>query len=372
MLSAARTLPQRAVRRYTVVASAAAAAAPTATLAVRVHGGARYADKDGLAHLLSRFNFQSTGDKSALRLVRESELLGGALRSSVDREYITLQATFLKESLPYYVNAIASVLYKTSFKPHELVESVGPAAAYDLAVATSDPVKVAEDALYAATYRSAGLGRPVLFDGVEQVTLDDIKQYANKVYTQENIEIFATGVEERDLKRFVGESLINTLPKGSAIKEAAAPKAFAGEVRIRAHGPNVAAVAIPAESAAQIPELQVLKAYLASPLYANADAIERVAFDSFSGTHGLLSLYVKGANASAVSANIKKVVADLKAGLDIAPAKELAQVDAALAAQQSAVPVEQLALDKVAKFKLGKFAYSAVGDVTQLPYRDEL
>lgn len=372
MLSAARTLPQQAVRRYTVHAAAAAAAAPTASLAVRVHAGARYADKDGLAHLLSRFNFQATGDKSALRLVRESELLGGALRSTVDREYITLQATFLKESLPYYVNAIASVLYKTSFKPHELVESVGPAAAYDLAVATSDPIKVAEDALYAATYRSAGLGRPVLFDGVEQITLDDIKQYANKVYTQENIEIFATGVEERDLQRFVGESLINTLPKGSAIKEAAAPKSFAGEVRVRAHGPNVAAIAVPAETAAQIPELQVLKTFLASPLYANAGAIDTVSFDSFNGTHGLLTLFVKGSDASAVSANIKKVAADLKAGLDISAAKELAQVDAALVSQQSTVAVEPLAVDKVGKFKLGKFAYSAVGDVSQLPYRDEL
>ncbi|EGA56338.1 Qcr2p [Saccharomyces cerevisiae FostersB] len=199
MLSAARLqFAQGSVRRLTV--SARDAPTKISTLAVKVHGGSRYATKDGVAHLLNRFNFQNTNTRSALKLVRESELLGGTFKSTLDREYITLKATFLKDDLPYYVNALADVLYKTAFKPHELTESVLPAARYDYAVAEQCPVKSAEDQLYAITFRK-GLGNPLLYDGVERVSLQDIKDFADKVYTKENLEVSGENVVEADLKR---------------------------------------------------------------------------------------------------------------------------------------------------------------------------
>lgn len=363
-------LIKQSVRRYTI--SSLESAGKTSTLAVKVHAGSRYADKDGLAHLLSRFNFQTTNDKSTLRLVRESELLGGKLESTLDREFITLRATFLKENLPYYVNAIANVLYKTSFKPHELVESVAPAAGYDLAIIQQNPIALAKEALYNSTYRT-DLGKPLLFDGVEEITLDDIKEYANKVYTQENIEIEGFGINERDLQRLVSDSLINTLPKGSSLKVSEAPKSFSGETRIRSQGTSVAAISIPVAKES-IPEFEVLKAYLTSPVYELVDVIDTVSFEKFNNTHGLFSLYVKGSDAAVVAKNIKEVVSSLKKGKDISVAKELAKVESELANEQSILPEnhEPLKLDAVKNFKLGKFSYVALGDVSKLPYLDEL
>ncbi|SMN22859.1 similar to Saccharomyces cerevisiae YPR191W QCR2 Subunit 2 of the ubiquinol cytochrome-c reductase complex [Maudiozyma saulgeensis] len=362
-------LIKQSIRRYTI--NSLDNVGQTSTLAVKVHAGSRYADKDGLAHLLSRFNFQTTNDKSALRLVRESELLGGKLESTIDREFITLKATFLKENLPYYLNAIANVLYKTSFKPHELVESVAPAAGYDLAVAQQNPIKIAEDALYNATYRT-DLGKPLLFDGVEEITLDDIKTYANKVYTQENIEIEGSGINENDLKRLVADSLINTLPKGTSLKVSKEPKSFVGETRIRSQGTSVAAISIPVVKTS-IPEYEVLKAYLTSPIYPLSDVIDTVSFDKFNGSHGLFSLYVKGSDATVVAKNIKEIIANLKKGQDISVAKELAQVEFALANEQSILPETQepLKVETVKNFKLGKFSYVAIGDVSKLPFLDE-
>lgn len=224
MLSAARLqFAQGSVRRLTV--SARDAPTKISTLAVKVHGGSRYATKDGVAHLLNRFNFQNTNTRSALKLVRESELLGGTFKSTLDREYITLKATFLKDDLPYYVNALADVLYKTAFKPHELTESVLPAARYDYAVAEQCPVKSAEDQLYAITFRK-GLGNPLLYDGVERVSLQDIKDFADKVYTKENLEVSGENVVEADLKRFVDESLLSTLPAGKSLVSKSEPKFF--------------------------------------------------------------------------------------------------------------------------------------------------
>ncbi|SCV05109.1 LANO_0H00232g1_1 [Lachancea nothofagi CBS 11611] len=356
-----------AARQYHI--SAKDSAGKVSTLAVRVHAGSRYAEKDGVAHLLSRFNFHNTGNKSALRLVRESELLGGRFESSVDREYITLKATFLKEDLPYYVSALGDVVYKTSFRPHELPESVLPAAKYDLLQAESCPIKKSENLLYNVVFRN-DLGKTVLYDGVQKVTLDDIKTYADKVYTRDNIEISGQGVNEADLKRFVNDSLFASLPQGTSLAKETAPKTYVGEARQRSsEGESVAAIAVPVAKS-DFASYQVLTSYLTSALSDLSSLISQVKFDKFSNA-GLFSLYVKGADAKVVSENIQKVVAALKKGQDISVAKDVAALQLALKNETEAFP-EQLSLDKVKDFKLGKFGYAAVGDVSNLPFADQL
>ncbi|SCU97585.1 LAME_0F20164g1_1 [Lachancea meyersii CBS 8951] len=356
-----------AARQYHI--SAKDSASKVSTLAVRVHAGSRYATKDGVAHLLSRFNFHNTGNKSALRLVRESELLGGRFESSVDREYITLKATFLKEDLPYYVSALGDVVYKTSFRPHELPESVLPAAKHDLAKAQACPVKISESLLYNVVFRN-NLGNAVLYDGVQKVSLEDIKTYADKVYTRDNIEIAGLGVNEADLKRFVNDSLFASLPQGTSLAKESAPKTYVGETRLRSSkGDSVAAIAVPVAKA-DFATYEVLATYLTSALSDLSSVISKVKFDSYSNA-GLFSLYVKGPDAKAVSENVQKVVSSLKKTQDISVAKDATALRLALKSETEPF-VEQLSLDKVKDFKLGKFSYVAVGDVSNLPFADQL
>lgn len=359
-------LVKQAVRRYTVTSTDGSG--KISTLAVKVHAGSRYATKDGVAHLLSRFNFQNTSGKSSLRLVRESELLGGGFQSSVDREFITLSATFLKEDLPYYVHALGNVLYKTSFRPHELTESVLPAAHHDLLVAQTCPIKKAENLLYNVTFRS-GLGNPILYDNVENVSLEDIKSYADKVYTKENIEITGQGVNEADLKRFVNDSLLSSLPSGTPLAATVAPKTYSGETRARFVGESVAAIAVPVTKES-FAEYEVLARYITSPLSDLSSLVHSSKLTRFADT-GLFTLFVKGPNASTVSENIKKVVSELKKGKDISAAKEYASLKFALD-NETALPPAALKLDSVKNVKLNKFSYVAVGDVSNLPFADEL
>ncbi|CAI6921604.1 ANL_collapsed_G0058510.mRNA.1.CDS.1 [Saccharomyces cerevisiae] len=340
MLSAARLqFAQGSVRRLTV--SARDAPTKISTLAVKVHGGSRYATKDGVAHLLNRFNFQNTNTRSALKLVRESELLGGTFKSTLDREYITLKATFLKDDLPYYVNALADVLYKTAFKPHELTESVLPAARYDYAVAEQCPVKSAEDQLCAITFRK-GLGNPLLYDGVERVSLQDIKDFADKVYTKENLEVSVNPNQ----KSFLGE-----------------------ENRVRFIGDSVAAIGIPVNKAS-LAQYEVLANYLTSALSELSGLLSSAKLDKFTDG-GLFTLFVRDQDSAVVSSNIKKIVADLKKGKDLSPAINYTKLKNAVQNESVSSPIE-LNFDAVKDFKLGKFNYVAVGDVSNLPYLDEL
>lgn len=366
-MSARYQFAKQALRRYTV--SATDGSGKISTLAVKVHGGSRYATKDGISHLLSRFNFQNTSGKSALRLVRESELLGGKFESTVDREFITLKATFLKEDLPYYVNALGNVLYKTSFKLHELKETVLPAAQHDLLVAETCPLKKAEELLYNVTYRK-GLGNALLYDGVEKVSLEEIKAFADKVYTKENIEIVGQGVNEADLKKFVSDSLLNSLPTGSPLAASVAPKTYVGESRARfSDADSVAAIAVPVAQES-FAEYEVLSRYVTSPLSGLDTAVHSAKLQRFHDA-GLFTLAVKGPDATQVAQNIKRVVSELKKGKDLSVAREYAALQFAVE-NDGAVPPATLNAEKVGNFKLGKFNYVAVGDVSNLPYADEL
>lgn len=345
------------VRKYTI--SAVESPGRLSTLVVKCHAGSRYSPKDGVSHLLSRFNFQNTNAKSALRLVRESELLGGTLESVVCREFITLKATFLKEQLPYFVETLGNVLYKTSFRPHELPESVLPAAAYDLALAKADPIWRANDLLYQVTYKNDGLARPILYDGVENITLDDIKDFANKVYTRENIDIYGTGINQQDLTRFVSDSLINTLPGGKSLKDSSNPsKAFTGETRQRSAGTSIVGISIPVDKAS-IPTYQVLSTYLNSSLFPYKVNAQLGLFDN---SYGLFKFFVKDDDPTIVTKEIKDIVSKLKQGIDISSAINLTKLNINHAEN----------LEKVKNFKLGQFSYVAIGNVSNLPFKDDL
>jgi ubiquinol-cytochrome c reductase core subunit 2 len=362
----ATSIPQ-ASRGYATKVSAVDTAGKISSLTVKINAGARYAPKDGLSHLLSRFNFQNTRQRSALRLTRESELLGGEFSSTFDRESIYLTANFLKESLPYYVNALGDVLYKTSYRPHELPEIVQPVAKYDLSKALANPIYKAEELLHAATFRS-GLGNPLYYDGVEKVSLDDIKQFSDKVYVKSNIEILGKGINEGDLKRFISDSTFNQLPEGSSLVSSEAPKTFEGvESRLRAIGPSVAAIAIPVKKA-DYATYEVLANYVSS-IAEFSELVSEAKFNKYNQV-GLFTLYVKGAP-SAVSSNIKAIVSSLKKGANISSAVPLTQTQLALS-NETSISTFDLDVSKVKDFKLGKFNYVALGDANQLPYADEL
>jgi ubiquinol-cytochrome c reductase core subunit 2 len=58
---------------------------------------------------------KNTQRRSALRITRESELLGGQLTASHTREAVVLQASFLREDLPYFAELLAEVVSSTKY-----------------------------------------------------------------------------------------------------------------------------------------------------------------------------------------------------------------------------------------------------------------
>ena len=59
--------------------------------------------------------WQSTTKRSALRITREAELLGGELSAYHSRENLVLRAKFLREDLPYFTELLGEVITKSRF-----------------------------------------------------------------------------------------------------------------------------------------------------------------------------------------------------------------------------------------------------------------
>lgn len=61
------------------------------------------------------YPYQNTEKRSALRITREIELLGGQVNAYHTRENLVLQAKFLRNDLPYFAELLAEVISKTRY-----------------------------------------------------------------------------------------------------------------------------------------------------------------------------------------------------------------------------------------------------------------
>ncbi|KAJ2980217.1 hypothetical protein NUW54_g11036 [Trametes sanguinea] len=68
----------------------------TSAVTVIVKAGSRFETKPGVAHALKNYAFKSTDKRSTLGTVREAELYGGVLSSSLSREHLAVTAEFLR------------------------------------------------------------------------------------------------------------------------------------------------------------------------------------------------------------------------------------------------------------------------------------
>lgn len=370
---------------------------PVSKVSVVVKAGSRYNTVPGVAHILEEFAFKNTAKRSALRLVRESELLGGQLSSTISRENIVLTATFLREDLPYFVEALADTTQNGLFKKYELVEDVAPLALGESKAAYASPVYASEAAAYEAAFRT-GLGNSVLVEPYSPVSIEQVTTYAKEAYTKANVSIVGTNVVESDFKSLVGD-YFGSLPAGSAL-ETPASKAFSGESRIKASGPSALTLVFPSTSSS--PASAVLANILGgassikwssgSTLFglisAKTGASVKATYTPYSDASAL-TVSISGADAASLSQAATLVASEIK-GLSSGVSSEalskaiaytkFAQAEAASGSiplssyatiDASGVSAEAVS-EAASALASGPIALGAVGKVSSLPYLDEL
>ncbi|KAI1791358.1 LuxS/MPP-like metallohydrolase [Ganoderma leucocontextum] len=412
--SAARSASRiaRSARRFaTVVDSAGVKVAaadngePTTAVTFLVKAGSRYEPKPGVAHALKNYAFKSTDKRSALGTVREAELYGGVLSSSLSREHLAVTAEFLRGDEAFFVDVLSSFLTSTKFTRYELHELVAPTCEAESAAAASDPATRALEAAHALAFRS-GLGNSIFAASGHHVSSEDVKAYAQSVFGQGNVAVVGTGIDPSTLERLLEKSLGNSFASASAPASKASTY-FGGETRVDAHdGAQTVFIGF-GTTGAPSAELAVLAAHLdatpsvkwsqgTSPIAAKvpAGASVRSVLLPYSG-RGQTSADVKAAGQAAVQAlkaagslsgeDLQKAVAkakfaaassfDAREGLLAAVGPKILSGSSASVAEavSSFEKIDASAYSKAAASLLKtKPTYVAVGDVTSLPYADEL
>ncbi|EGN94743.1 hypothetical protein SERLA73DRAFT_187799 [Serpula lacrymans var. lacrymans S7.3] len=416
--SAARNASRIARNFATVVDTAGVKVAavdngqPTSAVTFLIKAGSRYETKPGVAHALKNFAFKSTAKRSALGTVRESELYGGVLSSSLSREHLALTAEFLRGDEPFFVDLISSFITSGKYLRHEYDEYVVPVVEAESQAASSDSATLAVEAAHALAFRS-GLGSSIFASPHHAITTEEIKSYASSVFSKGNIAVVGTGIDQSTLAKLVEKSLASA---ASSVAPATSPSSyFGGETRIQSHGGLQTVFIGFGTTGPADPALSVLSAYLSpqpsvkwsqglSPISTSIPAgtsVQTVLLPYSDAT--LFGLLVQGSTAQGVKEAATVATKALKEsagvkGDELQTAIAKAKFSAAsaldgregivntLAAKifsgsETSIESTILALDKVdaaafskvvSSIVKGKPTYVAVGDIHALPFSDEI
>ncbi|KAJ9193960.1 hypothetical protein DTO166G4_5892 [Paecilomyces variotii] len=402
----------------------------TTTLALVAKAGSRYQPFPGFSTALEQFAFKSTLKRSALRITRETELLGGEVSSSHSRENLVLKAKFLSGDLPYFAELLAEVASQTKYPTYELNELVINLVKYKQKTLLENPEALAIDTVHALAFHR-GLGEnitPTTAAPYEQyLTAEAVAEFAKGAYAKPNVAVVASGPNSTELSKWVNEffgQLPSSVPSNQFQPRSTTPsKYFGGEQRVPGKNGNAVVIAFPGSSAygtaGYKAEAAVLTALLGGEstikwapgfsLLGKATAgfsQAKVSTKNFSYSDaGLLTISVTGKADQVASASknvvdtIKKVAAGEVASEDIKKAAALAKFRAFEAGQNLETGLEitgsglihgnkayQLgevaeAIDKVTEQQVKDLAkeylsnnasVAAVGDLFQIPYAEDL
>ncbi|KAG9308700.1 Metalloenzyme, LuxS/M16 peptidase-like protein [Chiua virens] len=413
MLAARASTAKRLARSFATVVDSKASGIkvaaidngqPTTAVTFLVKAGSRYEPGPGVAHALKNFAFKSTANRSTLGTVRESDLYGGVLSTSLSREYLAFTSEFLRGDESFFTSMLTSVLTTPKFLPHEYTEYVLPVVHDEAAVASRSPGTIAVEAAHALAFRT-GLGASLFAGPHTPVSLESVKSFAKEAFTSGNVAVVGTGIDSTRLAELVDKALADAaLPTSSPIT-AAPSKYFGGSTRIDSHeGPQT--IFIGFGTTTPSPVFPVLCAHIAPTQSLKWPSAPRpsAAVTSVHLPYSdalLTGVLVQGADARSVTEAAKAVVEKLKKPLnpdELKTAVARAKFAVAAATEGRDGLVEAIggkifsnanasiestlaALDKVDGTAISKAVselaaatptYVVVGDVKTLPYADEI
>ncbi|CAO1626224.1 unnamed protein product [Parajaminaea phylloscopi] len=428
--SLARAAPAAGRRAFTTQKAGAIPVAAvddgsaTASVTVAVRAGPRYETTPGVANALKHFLFKSTSKRSALRLVRESELYGGLLSATLSKENLYITAEFLRGDEDYFVEVLGDVLASSKFPTHEFNEEVLPAIRGEYEQVSSVPSVFGFDVLTQTAYRQRGLGASLFASPASPISVQDTVSYGRAAFSKSNIAVLGTGVDASKLSGLVSKSFAD-IPSSSTGLSAGPSTYHGGEQRV-AFAPHHAESSRSGNGhfflgfqGAPTPEFAVLRSLLGgessvkwssglSPLSKITEKVSGASAEAFNiafSDSGLVGAYVSAPHPSLTSVakevgNAFKSVASGVSSEDLQRAIAKAKFEAASALESRETVRDVVgsallsqsgdvqALDKIfsqlesvsanqvssaaEKALKGKATTVAIGDVHVLPYADDV
>ncbi|CAB3361852.1 Hypothetical predicted protein [Cloeon dipterum] len=394
---------------------------PLSRVSVFFRAGSRFESTEnlGAAHFLRIVAGLATRGASHFSITRNLQQLGANLTCQVGREHIayTLEAT--NDTIEPTLNFLLEIASKQAFKPWELSDAV-PRLRYELA-GLSAPAK-AVDLLHQAAFRS-GLGNSlyVAKRNIGKLSSETMQHFVNQHFTSARCAVVGVGVDQEllvpaaqslaldsangpaaikptfyasELRRDIASNsaFVAIATQGASVSNAKDAVTFALLHKVAGAGPSVkwsngAATSPVAKAAAAAAENEVIAASAFNTSYSDAGLFGAVVAAPSNVAGKAVEAVVRSLRSLSVSdADVKRAKSQLKAqllqetetgsgliesiGLEAVLRGSVAPSSQVLGLIDSVSTADVAAAAK--KVSSGKLAMAAVGNLSQVPYLDQL
>ncbi len=190
----------------------------SASVGIWVAAGSRHESlkEQGISHFIEHMLFKGTTSRSSRAISEEMDMLGGGLNAYTAKEYTRYYAQTLAENAVRALDILCDMIMNPLFEIDELERERG-VILDEMAMYEDSGEDVAHEALCAAVWPDASLGRPIcgIAETVSSFTSDDLRSYIKTHYTPERmVAVVAGDFDSNGIDALLHRTL-GTLPRGS-------------------------------------------------------------------------------------------------------------------------------------------------------------
>ncbi len=155
--------------------------------------------ENGISHFLEHMLFKGTKKRSALKIAREIEQVGGHLNAFTSKELTAYHASLLDEFLPLAVDTLADMASHSQFAG-KMIEREQGVVIEEIAGYEDTPEDVVHEDFSRLLFGKHPLGRPILGTRatVSSFTHDTLVDYWSRRYQPSRLVISAAGAVDHD------------------------------------------------------------------------------------------------------------------------------------------------------------------------------
>ncbi len=230
---------KRVMRNGLTVATEVMPHLRSASLGVWIKSGSRFetAANSGISHFIEHLLFKGTKSRSAAKIAREIDSVGGQLNAFTEKEYVGFYAKVLDEHLPLAFDLVSDIVLNPAFPPEE-VERERNVIFEEINMVEDSPQELILDLYLENFWKGHALGQPI--SGTKQsvagIARRDVKKHFKDHYTASNMVVAVAGNIRHGGAYKLAERFFSGLEPGGAVDPGKPPEICVGRfVRRKAH-----------------------------------------------------------------------------------------------------------------------------------------
>ena len=178
-----------------------------------IKSGVLYEDDklQGVSHFIEHMMFKGTPSRSAKKIAREFDRIGGYLNAFTAKDYCCFYARIVKDKIGIAIDTLSDMIMNSKFDEDEL-ERERKVILEEIKMYEDSPDEIIHELLSKNLWQQSRIGKPILgtSSSVASMSRDDIVDVFNSQYVSGNLAICIAGnIEWDEVKSLLNKKLSN-------------------------------------------------------------------------------------------------------------------------------------------------------------------